>query len=163
MAVSAKLSKPTGQRISKIRKQQQKFQFCQSYSYVNRKVWYHQIWIPKNLGFIVSDLTYIHMTVFWCNICFLLKWSFDNKIFRSQKQPTFLSNELLTNMYIILKRYSTEVSNLYQPLKRNGHDQNELVRSKLWFILLENHNLDQIHFGWLWPNYYGHVQINLVT
>ena len=32
------------------------FQFCQSYSYVNRKVWYHQIWIPSNLAFIVSDL-----------------------------------------------------------------------------------------------------------
>ena len=32
------------------------FQFCQSYSYVNRKVWYHQIWIPNNLGIIVSDL-----------------------------------------------------------------------------------------------------------
>ena len=29
------------------------FQFCQSYSYVNRKVWYHQIWIPNNLGFMV--------------------------------------------------------------------------------------------------------------
>ena len=29
---------------------------CQSYSYVNRKVWYHQISIPNNLGFIVSDL-----------------------------------------------------------------------------------------------------------
>ena len=32
------------------------FQFCQSYSYVNRNVWYHQIWIPNNLGFIVSDI-----------------------------------------------------------------------------------------------------------
>ena len=29
--------------------------------YVNRKVWYHQIWIPNNLGFIVSDLIYTHM------------------------------------------------------------------------------------------------------
>ena len=28
----------------------------QSYSYVNRKVWYHQISIPNNLGFIVADL-----------------------------------------------------------------------------------------------------------
>ena len=44
LAVSAKLSKPTGQKISKVRKQQKKLQFCQSYSYVNRKVsWYHQI------------------------------------------------------------------------------------------------------------------------
>ena len=43
IAVSAKLSKPTGQKISKVRKQQKKIQFCQSYSYVNRNVWYHQI------------------------------------------------------------------------------------------------------------------------
>ena len=27
--------------------------------WINRKVWYHQIWIPSNLGFIVSDLMYI--------------------------------------------------------------------------------------------------------
>ena len=31
-----------------------------SYSYIMRKVWYHQIWIQNYLGFIVSDLTYIH-------------------------------------------------------------------------------------------------------
>ena len=52
------LSKPTGQKICKVRKQQKKIQFCQSYSYVNRNVWYHQIWIPNNLGFIVSDLLF---------------------------------------------------------------------------------------------------------
>ena len=52
-------TEPTGQKISKVRKQQKNFQFCQSYSNVNRKVWYHQIWIPNNLGFIVSDLMYI--------------------------------------------------------------------------------------------------------
>ena len=28
----------------------------QSYSYIMRKVWYHQIWIQNYLGFIVSDL-----------------------------------------------------------------------------------------------------------
>ena len=71
MAVSAKLSKPPGQKISKVRKQQKQIKLCQSYSYlfhkiilhiatyVNRKVWYHQIWIPNNLFFIVSDLIYI--------------------------------------------------------------------------------------------------------
>ena len=36
-----------------------KFQSCQSYSYIMRKVWYHQIWIQNNLGFMVSDLIYI--------------------------------------------------------------------------------------------------------
>ena len=53
------LSQPKGQKISNVRKQQFFFQFCQSYSYVNRKVWYHQIWIPNNLGFMVLILTYI--------------------------------------------------------------------------------------------------------
>ena len=32
--------------------------------------------------------------------------------------------------------------------KWNGHDQNELVRSKLWFILVENHNLDLTNPFW---------------
>ena len=36
-----------------------KIQFCQSYSYVNSKVWYHQIWIQNNLGFMVSGLMYV--------------------------------------------------------------------------------------------------------
>ena len=35
------------------------FQFCQSYSYVNRKVWCHQIWNPNNLGFMVLILMYM--------------------------------------------------------------------------------------------------------
>ena len=35
-----------------------KFQLDQSYSYIMRKVWYHQIWIQNNLGFMVSDLLY---------------------------------------------------------------------------------------------------------
>ena len=70
-SVSAKLSKPTGQKISKVRKQQKKkIQFCQSYSYVNRKVWYHQIWIPSNLYFIVSDLMYMApRTVSYTKLC----------------------------------------------------------------------------------------------
>ena len=59
MACSVLLRQPTGQRISKVRKQQFFFQFCQSYSYVNRKVWYHQIWIPNNLGFMVLILIII--------------------------------------------------------------------------------------------------------
>ena len=45
-----------GRKLAKSGSNKKKFQFCQSYSYVNRKVWYHQIWIPSNLGFIVSDL-----------------------------------------------------------------------------------------------------------
>ena len=36
-----------------------KIQLGQSYSYIMRKVWYHQIWIQNNLGFMVSDLFFI--------------------------------------------------------------------------------------------------------
>ena len=43
-------------KLAKSGSNKKNFQFCQSYSYVNRKVWYHQIWIPSNLVFIVSDL-----------------------------------------------------------------------------------------------------------
>ena len=46
--------------------------------------------------------------------------------------------------------------------KWNGHHQNELVRSKLWFMLVENHNLVLTNSFWSWPNHYGQVQINLV-
>ena len=48
-----------GRKLAKSGSNKKKIQFCQSYSYVNRKVWYHQIWIPSNLYFIVSDLMYI--------------------------------------------------------------------------------------------------------
>ena len=36
----------------------QKFQLGQSCSYIIRKVWYHQIWIQNNLGFMVLILMY---------------------------------------------------------------------------------------------------------
>ena len=48
---------PTRQRLSNVRAQQKtKIQLGQSYCYIMRKVWYHQIWIQNYLGFIVSDL-----------------------------------------------------------------------------------------------------------
>ena len=65
MACSVLLRQPTGQRISKVRKQQKKIQFCQSYSFVNRKVWYHQIWIPNNLVFIKSGLMFIGQNILY--------------------------------------------------------------------------------------------------
>ena len=49
-----------GRKLAKSGSNKKKFQFCQSYSYVNRKVWYHQIWIPNNLGFMVLIQIYIH-------------------------------------------------------------------------------------------------------
>ena len=55
-----------GRKLAKSGSIKKKFQFCQSYFYVNRKVWYHQIWIPNNLGFIVSDLIYIPGQFRWC-------------------------------------------------------------------------------------------------
>ena len=36
-----------------------------------------------------------------------------------------------------------------------GHDQNELVWSKLWFST-------KMNSFWSWPNHYGQVQINLI-
>ena len=52
-----------GRELAKSGSVKKNFQFCQSYSDVNRKVCYHQIWIPNNLGFMVSDLIYI--PIFW--------------------------------------------------------------------------------------------------
>ena len=46
--------------------------------------------------------------------------------------------------------------------KWNGHDQNELFRSKLWFSTKMNHNLDLTNSFWSRPNHFGQVQINLV-
>ena len=37
-----------------------KFQLGQSYFYIMRKVWYHQIWIQNNLGFMVLILVGAH-------------------------------------------------------------------------------------------------------
>ena len=50
-----------GKKLAKLGSNKKNFQFCQSYSYVNRKVWYHQIWIPNNLGFMVLILPYIFL------------------------------------------------------------------------------------------------------
>ena len=49
-----------GRELAKSGSNKKKIKFCQCYSYVNKKVWYDQIWIPNNLGFIVSDLLYIY-------------------------------------------------------------------------------------------------------
>ena len=46
--------------------------------------------------------------------------------------------------------------------KWNGHDQNELVRSKLWFSTKMNHNLDLTNSFWSWPFHYGYDQIIMV-
>ena len=46
--------------------------------------------------------------------------------------------------------------------KWNGHVKNELVRSKLWFILVENHNLDLTKSFWSWPFQFGQEQIIMV-
>jgi hypothetical protein len=39
----AEQRQPTGQRLSNVRMQQKKIESGQSYSYIMRKVWYHQI------------------------------------------------------------------------------------------------------------------------
>ena len=55
----AKLRQPTGQRLSNIRGQQKKSIEPFLFLYYMRKVWYHQIWIQNNLGFLVLILIYI--------------------------------------------------------------------------------------------------------
>ena len=37
---------------------QQKKYFVKSYSFIMKKVWYHQIWIQNYVDFIVSDLMF---------------------------------------------------------------------------------------------------------
>ena len=46
--------------------------------------------------------------------------------------------------------------------KWNGHDQNELVWSKLWFSTKMNHNLDLTNSFWSWPFHFGRDQIIMV-
>ena len=48
-----------GRELAKSGSNKRKFQFCQSYFYVNRKVWYNQILIPNNLGFMVLILMWV--------------------------------------------------------------------------------------------------------
>ena len=59
LAVSAKLSKPTRQRLCKVKMQQKKIQCGQSYFYNMRNVCYHQIWIQNYFGFIVLILVLV--------------------------------------------------------------------------------------------------------
>ena len=53
------------------------FQWGQSYFYITRKVWYHQIWIQNYLGFIVSDLNFSQLYDFlklhWIFLSFSVK------------------------------------------------------------------------------------------
>ena len=49
----------TSTMISPVTKTAKTSKWLRLYSYINRKVWCHQIGIQNNLGFIVSDLTYI--------------------------------------------------------------------------------------------------------
>ena len=60
-----------GRKLAKSGSNKKNFQFCQSYSYVNRKVWYHQIWIPSNLCFIVSDL--MEVPLIWITVRYIQK------------------------------------------------------------------------------------------
>ena len=50
----------------------------QSYSYVNRKVWCHQIWIPNNLGFMVLILMFMVCISYELNcagVKFAMRWN----------------------------------------------------------------------------------------
>ena len=67
-----------GRKLAKSGSNKFLFQFCQSYSYVNRKVWYHQILIPSNLGFLVLILLYILCLNIRRQISFPPTWSHEN-------------------------------------------------------------------------------------
>ena len=43
-----------------------------------------------------------------------------------------------------------------------GHNQNDLVGSKLVLLIYHSSNLDPTNSFWSWPNHYGQMQINLV-
>ena len=75
----AKLRQPTGQRLSNVGMQQKKIQLGQSYSYIMRKVWYHQIWVQNCLGFIVSDLMYMPDLSVLANYVLLLIGLFQHR------------------------------------------------------------------------------------
>ena len=47
-----------GRDLATSGRNKQKFQLGQSYSCIMKKVWYHQIWIQNNLGFMVLILIY---------------------------------------------------------------------------------------------------------
>ena len=49
-----------GRDLAMSGRNKQKFQLGQSYSYIRRKVWYHQIWIQNDLGFMVLILMCIY-------------------------------------------------------------------------------------------------------
>ena len=55
-----------------------KNQICQSYSYVNRKVWYHQIWITNNLGSLVLILDWSCHYATGCFVAFLVIFLYLN-------------------------------------------------------------------------------------
>ena len=79
-----------------------KFQSGQSYSYIMRKVWYHQIWIQNYLGFIVSDLMYIlHKDRIWMD-------SSIKYISRGWKQ--FINDHLLLSYAVYI---SPKTNNMY--------------------------------------------------
>ena len=61
----SKLRQPTGQILCNVRVQQKKIQLGQSYSYIMRKVWHHQVWIQHYVGFIVLILNCTGKVDWW--------------------------------------------------------------------------------------------------
>ena len=109
---------------------------------------------------------------FFCNIC-LFQWIGQN--------TNALSFYVTKSVLVGPKWFWSDPIDLsltimiWSPPKWNDHNQNGLVRSKLWFSTKMNHIWTwPIHFGldhfilvvtitfWSWPNHNGQVQINLV-
>ena len=64
-------------------------QLGQSYSYIMRKVWYHQTWIQTYLGFIVLDLMYILLIVIPLFKCMYLFDALNVRHVKCEWQSTY--------------------------------------------------------------------------
>ena len=134
MACSVLLSKPAGQKISKVRKQQKKFQFCQSYSYVNRKVWCQAFWIWKQKKIILPDLLYIELGA---KVIFLIihhdpqRWQW----FGWFVLPWDQNGNTLWYFYVLQKVIS-RVERSWFDCTMNSHANSKCIESQ--FLVLDN-------------------------
>ena len=121
----SKLRQPTGQRLSNVRNKL-KFQLGQSYSYIMRKVWYHQIWIQNNLGFMYI---YIYLSQTWISQVTAIrnvKFKLENKSSSSELDHFF---SLKKTCFI-----KTQISSMYRYVGKNS----------FFSCLCSNHNFPSI-------------------
>ena len=99
----------------------QKFQFCQSYIYVNRKVWCQAFWIWKQKKFILPDLTYMPLlgpTRLLISKIFPSKPDFH--LYKWEKKPSYMALSRPTRLLI-----SEKISHLHG----HGYSGPTLIRN----------------------------------